>query len=247
MKQLLKAALAQVGYRVQGTKYIPKQLLEPDNLRPLELADVIRRRMFDVARPLTFVQIGAFDGITKDPLFEYIDRHGWRGVMVEPQPDAVKKLRELYGASEGRIVILQAAIDREPGRRALYIVKPASANVPRWASGMASFDRTHLTRHAYLVPGLESMIREISVECITFDRVLAALPTPDIDLLQIDAEGADAMILSLFPFARAKPAIIHFEIKNLVKQQKEECLQNLLNLGYRLAPSGTEDMMALLA
>jgi FkbM family methyltransferase len=243
MKQLVKKLFAKLGYQVQGTRYCPRHLLEPSYLRTIELVDVICRRMFEFGTDFTFIQIGAFDGITKDPLYDYIGRYGWRGVLVEPQPRPASQLLELYRGND-RIVVLQAALDRAHGKRTLYTVESESA--PIWAGGMASFQRDHIVKHSYLIPGLEEMIREITVDCIPFDDVLEHLPSERVDLLQIDAEGADAYILSLFPFDHVKPPIIHWEIKNLTKAQREDCLERLSGFGYRFAPSGDEDMMALL-
>jgi hypothetical protein len=75
--------------------------------------------------------------------------------------------------------------------------------------------------------------------------VLDRLPCEQLDLLQIDTEGADAYILSLFPFSRVRPAIIHWETKHLSKKQREDCLDRLTGFGYRFASSGDEDMMAV--
>ena len=111
---------------------------------------------------------------------------------------------------------------------------------------MASFQRDHIIKHSYLIPGIEAMITEICVDCIPFDDVLERLPSERLDLLQIDAEGADAYLLSLFPFDRVRPAIIHWEMKNLVKYQQEETLGMLSSRGYRFARSGGEDMLAVL-
>ena len=90
------------------------------------------------------------------------------------------------------------------------------------------------------------MIREITVNCITFDGVMQKLPSGRLDLLQIDAEGADGYILSLFPFDHVKPAIVHWESKNLTKLQQEQALDILRGQGYRFARSGEEDMLAVL-
>ena len=189
-----------------------------------------------------FVQIGAYDGISADPLRRYIDRCGWRGVMLESQPRPAKKLRELYRGNEG-IVILEAALDRERGIRTLYTVE--SDQLPRWAGGMASFYREHLLKQSYLIEGIEGMIRELEVRCLSFGEVLDQLPSERLDLLQIDAEGADGYILSLFPFDRIRPAIIHWEIKNMTKKEKEACLDWVTSNGFRIAPSGQEDMLAM--
>lgn len=244
MKQLVRSVLGRLGYRIQGTRYIPKQLLEPSCLRVLDLADIISRRMVDRGQALTFIQIGAFDGITADPLHRYIGRYGWRGIMVEPQPRAVRELRELYRDNQ-HVVIMEGAVDRHRGKRILFTVDSVTA--PTWAAGMASFERGHVEKHEYLIPGLSQMIQEIIVDCILFEDVLEQLNNEDIDVLQIDAEGADAYLLCLFPFERVKPAIIHWEIKNLSVAEREECLDRLFGLGYRFAASGGEDMIAVLA
>jgi hypothetical protein len=50
MKRLLKAAFAALGYRVQGTRYIPRQFFEPACLRVIEFNDVISRRMLEIGQ-----------------------------------------------------------------------------------------------------------------------------------------------------------------------------------------------------
>jgi FkbM family methyltransferase len=243
VREFIKRLAAGAGYRIQSTRYIPRQLLEPRHVRVLDLSDVIYRQLFECGDDFTFIQIGAFDGITADPLHKYIGKYGWRGVLVEPQPGSAAQLRQLYGGND-RIVVLEAAVDSQHCQRTLFTV--VSDQAPVWAAGMASFQREHIVKHARLIPGLEGMIQEITVDCVPFDDVFACLPSPRVDLLQIDAEGADARILSLFPFDRVKPAIIHWEIKNLTLVEREDCFDNLSRLGYRFAASGDEDMMAVL-
>jgi FkbM family methyltransferase len=199
--------------------------------------------MFEVGRDFTFIQVGAFDGISTDPLRKYIQTCGWRGVLIEPQPGPAARLQELYGDND-RLVILQAALDDKCGKRILFTVE--SESVPAWARGMASFERENIVKNSYLIPGLEATIKEISVNCITFDDVMRKVPSGRLDLLQIDAEGADGYILSLFPFDCVKPAIVHWESKNLTKLQQEEALDILKEWGYRFTRSGQEDMLAVL-
>jgi FkbM family methyltransferase len=243
MKRLLEHALTTLGYRVQGTRYTPRQLLDPACLRFLQFDDVICRRMLEARPNLTFIQVGAFDGVTRDPLRKYIGKFGWRGVLVEPQRRAAAQLRELYGGNED-IVVLQAAIDATRGTRTLFTVRPAAG--PEWAGGLASFERESIVKHSALIPGVEEMIGDETVECVPFEDVLARLPCDGLDLLQIDAEGADLYLLSVFPFDRVKPAIIHWEIKHATTAEREDCFEKLVTLGYRLAASGDEDMMAVL-
>lgn len=243
LRQQIKSGFAALGYQVQGTKYCPRQLLEPGLLRKLEFDDVICRRMFEAGRELTFIQVGAFDGVSTDPLRKYIQTCGWRGVLIEPQPGPVAQLRKLYGGND-RLVIVEAAVDEKCGKRILFTVE--SDNVPAWARGMASFQRDNIVKNSYLIPGVETMIRELTVDCITFDHVMQKIESGRLDLLQIDAEGADGRILALFPFALVKPAIVHWESKNLHKHEQEEVLDLLRRHGYRFARSGEEDMLAVL-
>lgn len=242
MKQFVKRLLNSLGYELRGIRMTPRQLLQPQLLRALEFDDVICRRMFEVGDAFTFVQVGAFDGVVQDPLRKYIAAHRWRGVMIEPQPRPAEKLRDMYRDNDG-VLVLQAAIDATPGTRALYTVDSPAA--PAWAGALASFHKDVLLRQADLIPGLDGMIKELAVDCISFDDVLDRLPASPLDLLQIDTEGADGDILSLFPFQRIKPAIVHWEISHLSHRQREDCLGLLAGHGYRFAPSGSQDMLAV--
>jgi FkbM family methyltransferase len=243
MKMHLRKLLEKIGYEVRGIRYMPPPLLEAANLRSIELDDLLCRRMIETRRELTFIQVGAYDGVTRDPLRKYVESCGWRGVMLEPQAVAAQELRACYQHNDS-VVVLQAALDRVPGTAALYTVD-CGGRGPSWAGGLASFDRDCILKHRDLIPGLDRMIRCEKVACVTFDEVLTRVTTEHLDLLQVDTEGADAYILSLFPFERIKPAIVHWEVKHLSFAERTTCLSRLAELGYRFAPSGQEDMVAV--
>lgn len=242
MKNEIKKLLAVLGYEVRGTRMTPRPMLDPSLTRALEFDDIVCRRMFETREALQFVQVGAFDGLIQDPLRKYIIRCGWRGVMVEPQPGPVAKLRDLYKGDD-RVTVLQAALDHKEGKRAFFSVDAPHA--PAWAGALASFQKDVILKHVDKIPDLEAMIREISVDCVTFDSVVARLPDGELDLLQVDTEGADAFILSLFPFETIRPAIVHWEVRHLSLQEREDCLGRLASFGYRFAPSGDQDMLAV--
>jgi FkbM family methyltransferase len=210
--------------------------------RDLQLDDVIFRHMFECGGELSFIQIGAFDGSTWDPLQRHIDSYHWRGVLVEPQARAAEQLRQRYRGNE-RITIIQAALDDKCQRRAFFTVSSEAA--PEWTAGLASFRREVILKHSSVIEGLETMIREEVVDCITFDEVLGKLPDERLDLLQIDAEGSDGYLLSLFPLDRIQPAIIHWEVSHLTKVERDVTFSRLAKYGYRFAPSGSADMIAV--
>lgn len=242
MKNEVRQAFRRLGYNIEGVRYTPRQLLEPQLLRALEFDDVVCRRMHEHGRDLGFIQVGAYDGVSTDPLRKYVAECGWRGVMLEPQPGPAARLRTLYERAPG-VAVMQAAVDGMRRLRSLYTVE--SDELPAWAGGMASFDRELLVRQEHLIPGLAEKIREMTVACVTFDDVLDRLPPGQLDLLQIDAEGADGYLLSLFPFERIRPAIVQWEIRHLSREQQEATLELLCGLGYRISRSGGADMLAV--
>ena len=170
---------------------------------------------------LTFLQIGAFDGQTGDEILEIIRRFPVRGVLVEPQPVAFEKLKQLHGEREN-LLLLNVAIDRIPGKRPFYA--PAQGDVM-----IASFDRAHLLLHG-LTPA-EIISREI--ECLTVDDVLRQANFETVDLLQIDAEGYDYEIIKSINFDRVSPRIIRFEYRHFSDRDLQECLTMLADRGYR--------------
>jgi FkbM family methyltransferase len=243
IRSFLKSLARRAGYAVQCVRNIPVQVLDPSNLRGFEFDDAVYRHMHLAGTQLTFLQIGVYDGVTHDPLRRHIVAHNWCGLMVEPQKGSVKDLRELYRDHPG-IRIVNAAVYAAACERILYTV--VGPDAPDWAGGLASFDRDTVVKHEHLCPGLSSMIKEESVRCLPFATILAELPSERLDILQIDTEGADGYILSLFPFDKIRPAIVHFEIKHLDKAAQEQAYDLLLKHGYRLARSGGEDMLAVL-
>jgi FkbM family methyltransferase len=243
LKRLAQQAFSRLGYRVEGIRYTPAQYLDQTVARTLTFDDVICRRMYETGPELSFLQVGAYDGVSTDPLRKYIERCGWRGVMLEPQPGPAARLRALYAGNPG-ITVVEAALDHERGERSLFTVE--GDGLPAWAGGMASFDRGHIVRHRHLIPGVEERIRELRVKCVVFEDVLGRFPEGRLDVLQIDAEGADGEILALFPFERLKPVVVHWEIKNMDRAGQERALGRLIDHGYRVCRSGGEDAMAVL-
>jgi FkbM family methyltransferase len=198
--------------------------------------------MFDVGREFTFIQVGAFDGLLQYPLRKYITKCNWQGILVEPQARAAGKLRELYRGND-RILVVQAALDAESRSATLFTVDSEAA--PAWAGALASFRRATILEHSDLIPRLELMIKEETVNCVPFSYILERLPAGRLDLLQIDTEAADDYVLSLFPFDHVRPAVVHWEVRHLSKEQREDCLGRLAAFGYRFAASGNQDMMAV--
>ena len=190
-----------------------------------------------------YLQIGAFDGMTGDPIYPLIERHALRGVLVEPQRWAFDQLKANYarfGAS--RFTFINAAIAASNGSATLYRVRPVDGDPP-WVPQLAGFDRRVLASHTYLKPDVESRIEAEEVRCLTVSSILEEAGVERVDLVQIDAEGYDAELLRLFDVPSRRPAIIQFEHKHLPRPAHRAAVESLLDVGYRVA-IGNGDTLA---
>ncbi len=245
MKQLIKSLIAKTGYKVISTKYILKQFLLDENILKLDFDHVLSKYLMGKTNPseVTFMQIGAFDGVECDPLRKYLLKFNWRGIMLEPQPIPYQKLKEEY-KDRNNLIIVNAALSDMEGKTHLFILE--GDTLPEWSKGMASFNKQNILKHTNLIENLESYIKKIEIDTITFQNMLRKHSIDHLDLLQIDTEGYDAEILKMFPFQKLKPAIIHFESKHIPKLQLEQLLHYLMGYGYKVAQDSGEDMVAVL-
>jgi FkbM family methyltransferase len=183
---------------------------------------------------LTFLQIGAFDGMSDDDLRGLVVAHQLQGVLVEPQPLAFARLQEVY-RDQPQVTLLEAAIAEREGVRDLYC--------PRGVAGMtASFDRAHLRKHGIA----DDEIVAQPVACHTIESALRAGGLERVDLIQIDAEGYDWPIIRSIDFASIHPQILRFEYRHLSRGDADACLALLAAAGYRFIVEA-DDIIAHLA
>lgn len=186
---------------------------------------------------IRYLEVGAFDGVSGDPLYPLIEKHALRGCLIEPQQDAFARLQANYRHfPSGGFVFVNAAIGERDGAVPLYRIRPEFRG-PDWLPQIASLDRDFLVGLSDLVPDLESFLEIETVPCLTFDTLFRTYGLPPVDLLQIDAEGRDAEILELFDVPRRRPAIVHFEHKHLSEAAYERCLDCLIPAGYKISIS----------
>ena len=228
--ELAQSFLAQ--YNVQ-VRRLPAPLIRHRDaeLRP-RLAHVIAHHLVaHQPADFFFVQVGAFDGLTNDPLHGFITRFHWHGILLEPQAEAFATLAATYH-DEPQLTLRQAAVADADGRRPLYKIRRDAPGLPAWAPQLASFRLETLLTHRDVIPGIDDLIQTEEVECLTFDTLLAPFPGRTIDLLQIDAEGADFEIIKMFLQGGRRAHIIHFEHKHLSRREQADCAAFLVERGY---------------
>jgi FkbM family methyltransferase len=193
-----------------------------------------------------FLQIGAFDGMSGDPLSPLIERYALRGILVEPQREFFERLKTNYARFNlSNFTFVNAAIGPKDGAVPLYKIRPWP-DAPQWIHQHASFDRNHVLKLRGVIPDLESLIEVEQVRSVTFTSLLKEAGRERVDILQIDAEGYDAELLRLFDVPARKPPIVRYEHTHLSERDQESCLSMLIDQGYKVAICGG-DTLAYLA
>lgn len=231
LKRFAKGFVHDRGFRLQR---LPGECPE---LR-LNVEQIIAHRFLERGR-FFFVQIGAFDGKSGDPIYRLVQAHGWPGIVVEPQPDAFAALSENYRASP-QVKLENAAIADSDGVKPFYVVQTTRPDVPEWCRQLASFDLETILAHERWIPDIKNLVVTKQVPCLTFASLLRKHNVENLDLLQLDVEGYEWHILKTIDFDRFKPAIVNFEQKHLRPHDKAACFDLLHRHGYHVAITGQD-------
>ncbi|WP_092792147.1 FkbM family methyltransferase [Algoriphagus hitonicola] len=204
----------------------------------------------------TVIQIGANDGITNDPIHKFIKRDRWKGVLLEPQPAVFHQfLKKIYKKNK-ELHPICAAIGRGDGQQKLYKI---GFSEMRWATGLASFSKEKIEelfengivekncqKFGIKIPSDPSeRIGFEMVDVISPNTLIKKYKIDKIDLLQIDAEGFDLEVISIFDIPNSKPGAIIFENVNHSAAELSKCYQMLTENGYQLKVIG-RDTLAML-
>ena len=241
IKRLVSRAAASRGIELRK---VPRTLLQNWQARlGVDLRMVVALQ--ESKHPeITFVQIGAYDGVSGDALHELIGPN-WRGIFVEPQPSAFVKLKQRYG-EDYRFTLANVAIGDRDEVRNLYAIDTRDGNLPPWAEQVASFRRDVLESQVAHIPDIKQRILTIPVECVTLATLLKRSNIEKLDLLQLDTEGYDGVIVRSIDFQTHRPAIIRYEHKHLDHAERDQTISKLISAGYKVAVE-YEDTIAFCA
>lgn len=174
-----------------------------------------------------------------DPLHKQVKRHRWPGLLLEPIPWHFNSLKNNY-RDHDNLIFENTAIADSSGNREMYTVTPDSIarfHLPKWALGISSLfpDRNAIGGVECPVSSYKAIQPHVvrqAVSCCTLQEVLDRHRINHIDLLQIDAEGADYQILKQLDFTRFRPNIIHIEFALLPSPEQKACLALLEEHSY---------------
>ncbi|MCC5811241.1 MAG: FkbM family methyltransferase [Ectothiorhodospiraceae bacterium] len=177
-----------------------------------------------------FLQIGANDGRTNDPLFPVIQRFNLVGICVEPLPEAFELLQETYRGN-ANVTLVQRAVGPSEGQMDLYMAglpEAATDEDRKDAYRKATLSRESAiakTRKACKLSSdaeAEGRLECRQVQASTLVGLVEEFGNPRVDILQIDAEGEDWNILRQAEALPSLPAFVNLEHKGLDREQRAE-------------------------
>lgn len=195
-------------------------------------------RAFAVSeRNACFLQIGSNDGLTNDPIREFVVANpGWRGAFVEPVPHLYENLKRNYAYLKRRsLSFFNCAVFAGEATITLYHINPRRVGeYTAMADQIASFDRQHILKHYPRHPTIDSDIVAVTVPCRSVTQILSLASLPTLDLLHVDIEGAEAMVFQEFPFAHIRPKMLVYEWIHMREQDRGSLETRLREIGYAL-------------
>jgi FkbM family methyltransferase len=168
----------------------------------------------------TYIDVGAGHPIADNVSFWFYER-GWRGIVVEPQPE----LAALYQRLRPRDLAIRGLVGRHCGEIDFYAVDRLhglSTTVEHVAQKATAFGVNYQT---------------IRMPVTTLARLCETHDVRSIDFLKIDVEGAEGDVLFGGDWKRFRPKVIVTEAIAPVSLEPawQEWEPFLLSQGYRLA------------
>jgi FkbM family methyltransferase len=174
-----------------------------------------------------FIQIGANDGKSLDPIYELVNTGNWSGVLYEPGESAYNELIKNYENNKN-LIFEKKAVSTYDGEGELFC-------------GTTNQHFTLNFEHAKYMFDVEP--QSLKVEIVSPKTILEKYNIKKLDLLMIDVEGHDFEIIKAFPFEIIKPKVIRFEYMHL---KAEEPIGYLESNGYECYFNSDGDIIAIL-
>ena len=202
LKAFVQCCINVFGYRIQK--------LEDTVKAPIDVLNLLLTKSSAERPDFFFVQIGANNGLTDDPLRQFVTKYHWHGVLVEPQPQVFQQLLKNYEL-EKQLAFENAAIADKDGTARLFVADHGDQTAD--LTVFASLKKDALIRGLDnpKAAGVEVQVQEVEVPALSVQTLLVKHRIKKIDLLLTDVQGYDGEVVEQFLACGVKPTIIHFE------------------------------------
>lgn len=177
----------------------------------------------------TFCDIGSNDGITFSNTRALAER-GWRGVLIDCDPEAFAKLEKLYLEYKG-LYTYNYAISDYNGKK---ILQKSDSLLKNGDTGLVStFNASEMERFKSVVK-----YTPIEVQCYTWRTALNRWAIQEFDMISIDVEGSEMQILPDMDLTKTKLLCIEHNGRQDLKTAYEKYLE-----GFKLIYTSAENLI----
>ena len=142
-----------------------RRYLPPLRDRPFDVLGLVIEHFVRADATFPFLQIGAFDGESGDPIHASVVKFGLHGVLIEPNPHPYQKLLQTYAGHKG-LVFENSAVGWNDGSAPLYRFK-ADSPLPGWTQQVSSFSIEHLHSEVRGIPDAAKYIEAVPVPVVS--------------------------------------------------------------------------------
>lgn len=172
---------------------------------------------------LSFVEVGANDGKSADPIFEYVSDGRLQGLLIEPMPEPFEQLQATYKNTTGN-TFLNLGVGRRDGEIELF------------HSGRSTLTSANPEKNA--LKAVEGLTKTV-VPVKSLANILDEHDQKSFHILQIDTEGYEWEILEDFPLENYDISIIFVEFYCLSITERVGLFRKLLDANYSYYFDGT--------
>lgn len=205
-------------------------------------SETLHQVLSGFGRDIFFLQIGAMDGVSFDPIHAHVKQQGWKGIFVEPLPDMMEKLRRNYAGCPN-LAFVQAAITNYDGEIEITRIDPAAVEqnlLPPEALGISTLlpERGVLGGKNLKTPehreALKKFQKKTKVQCLSLPSLVERLKIERLDCVFIDTEGADWLIARQLPLQHRPPRLVYLEFQHLNDAEKTASVGYFRTHGYKV-------------
>jgi FkbM family methyltransferase len=224
LKAFVQRCVKVFGYRIEKLRDTVKA--------PIDVLDLLLTKVSAERSDFFFIQIGANNGLTDDPLRQFVTKYHRHGVLVEPQPQVFQQLLKNYEQAK-QLAFENTAIADKDGTARLFVAdhRDETANLTVFAS---------LKKDALIrgldnpkAAGVQVQVLEVEVPALSVQTLLAKHRITKIDLLLTDVQGYDLEVVEQFLACGVKPTIIHFEHCHTARPALDALYRKLVKHRYR--------------
>lgn len=206
--KLLRKIVGLFGFKLIEKNFI-KNMIEAENLA-IKVETFVEKIVKD-NKINKIIQVGSNDGVTDDYVKSIINKYNLKAILIEPSPEAFKKLKKNYNNSSN-ISFINKALDKENIIKKFYQVDEKFLNsYHKNIDVLSSFSKEHLVKWGVK----SSHIQTINVECTNWTKIFKDYNFEDVQIVCIDTEGYDHVLIeNLISETEVRPVIV-FEWLNI--------------------------------